>query len=120
MNRLRAATVAVACGSAQRPLPLPLLLLLKLLLTWVPVDGATSPVPKSDKKRLLFERSELQTLPDFGAGDVGTPRSGAPSSGSPSLAYFSWRSKRSRSAAGPRPGLVVWQAQQHCFIRQRT
>src|SRR5687768_15828703 len=67
---------------AQRPLQLhlhlhlqlQLLLLLKLLLTWVPVDGATSPAPKSDKKRLLFERSELQTLPDFGAGGVGSLR----------------------------------------------
>jgi len=54
----------------QLPLPLPL----TLLLTWVPVDGATSPVPKSDKKRLLFERSELQALPDFGAGGVGSLR----------------------------------------------
>ena len=72
MNRLRAATVAVAVavavavGRCRWPLP--------LLLTWIPVDGATSPVPKSDKKRLLFERSELQALPDFGAGGVGSPR----------------------------------------------
>jgi hypothetical protein len=31
-------------------LRLPLPLLLKLPLTWVPVDGATSLVPKSDKE----------------------------------------------------------------------
>jgi len=43
---------------AQRPLPLQLqlqlllllLLLLQLLLTWVPVDDATSLAPKSDKE----------------------------------------------------------------------
>nr|WP_314629795.1 hypothetical protein [uncultured Noviherbaspirillum sp.] len=34
----------------QLQLPLPLLLLLTLLLTWVPVDDATSLVPKSDKE----------------------------------------------------------------------
>ena len=50
----------------------------------------------------------------------GPRASGAPSSGSPSLAYFSWRSKRSRSAAGPRPGLVVRQAMPHCFIRRKA
>ena len=61
------------------------------------------------KKRRLSERSEFPTLPDFGASGVCSPRSGPPSSGSPSLAYFSWRRKRSRSAAGPRPGLVVRQ-----------
>ncbi len=71
------------------------------------------------KKRRLSERSEFPTLPDFGASGVCSPRSGPPSSGSPSLAYFSWRRKRSRSAAGPRPGLVVRQAKPNCFIRQR-
>ena len=70
------------------------------------------------KKRRLSERSEFPTLPDFGASGVCSPRSGPPSSGSPSLAYFSWRRKRSRSAAGPRPGLVVRQAKPSCFIRQ--
>ena len=72
------------------------------------------------KKRRLSERSEFPTLPDFGASGVGTPRSGAASPGSPSLAYFSWRRKRSRSAAGPRPGLVVRQDKLHCFTRQRV
>src|SRR4051794_34039033 len=61
------------------------------------------------KKRPLSERSEFRTLPDFGASGVGSPRSGPPSPGSPFLAYAFWRSKRGRSAAGPRPGLVVWQ-----------
>ena len=61
------------------------------------------------KKRRLSERSEFPTLPDFGASGVGTPRSGAASPGSPFLAYIFWRSKRGRSAAGPRPGLVVRQ-----------
>ena len=60
-------------------------------------------------KRPLSERSEFRTLPDFGAGGVCTPRSGAPSSGSPFLAYVFWRSKRGRSAAGPKPGLPVRQ-----------
>ena len=69
------------------------------------------------KKRRLSERSEFPTLPDFGASGVGTPRSGAASPGSPSLAYFSWRRKRSRSAAGPRPGLVVRQDKPNCFTR---
>ena len=32
------------------PLPLPLPLLLTLPLTWIPVDDATSLVPKSDKE----------------------------------------------------------------------
>ena len=32
------------------PLPLPLPLQLQLLLTWVPVEGDTSLVPKSDKE----------------------------------------------------------------------
>jgi len=32
------------------PLPLPLLLLLMRLLTWAPVEGDTSLVPKSDKE----------------------------------------------------------------------
>jgi hypothetical protein len=32
------------------PLPLMRLLTLTLLLTWIPVDGATSLVPKSDKE----------------------------------------------------------------------
>jgi hypothetical protein len=38
--------------SAQRQLPLQLQLqvLLNLSLTWIPVDGATSLVPKSDKE----------------------------------------------------------------------
>ena len=61
------------------------------------------------KKRPLSERSEFRTLPDFGASGVGSPRSGPPSPGSPFLAYVFWRSKRGRSAAGPRPGLVVRQ-----------
>ena len=69
------------------------------------------------KKRRLSERSEFPTLPDFGASDVCSPRSGPPSSGSPSLGYFSWRRKRSDSAAGPRPGLVVRQDKLHCFTR---
>jgi hypothetical protein len=70
------------------------------------------------KKRRLSERSEFPTLPDFGASGVGTPRSGAASPESPFLAYVFWRSKRGRSAAGPRPGLVVRQAQRRCFTRQ--
>ena len=45
---------------------------------------------------------------------------GPPSSGSPFLAYVMWRSKRGRSAAGPRPGLVVRQALPDCFIRQQA
>src|SRR5947207_13887990 len=61
------------------------------------------------KKRPLSERSEFRTLPDFGASGVGSPRSGPPSPGSPFLAYVFWRSKRGRSAAGPKPGLVVRQ-----------
>ena len=69
------------------------------------------------KKRRLSERSEFPTLPDFGASGVCSPRSGPPSSGSPSLGYFSWRRKRSDSAAGPTPGLVVRQARPHCFTR---
>ena len=72
------------------------------------------------KKRRLSERSEFPTLPDFGASGVGTPRSGAASPGSPFLAYIFWRSKRGRSAAGPRPGLVVRQDKLHCFTRQRV
>jgi hypothetical protein len=36
--------------SAQRQLPLPVPLILARLLTWVPVDDATSLVPKSDKE----------------------------------------------------------------------
>ena len=56
----RAATVAVAVEAA--------------FDVGVPVDGDTPPVPKSDKKRLLFERSELRTLPDFVAGGVGSLR----------------------------------------------
>jgi hypothetical protein len=43
-----------SASSAQRQLPLRLRLRLQLLLnlplTWVPVDGATSLVPKSDKE----------------------------------------------------------------------
>src|SRR3954454_19388965 len=72
------------------------------------------------KKRPLSERSEFRTLPDFGASDVGSPRSGPPSPGSPFLAYVFWRSKRGRSAAGPRPGLVVRQEKLHCFIRRNA
>src|SRR3954453_2729031 len=64
---------------------------------------------KRIKKRPLSERSEFRTLPVSGAGDAGSPRSGPPSPGSPFLAYVFWRSKRGRSAAGPRPGLVVRQ-----------
>jgi hypothetical protein len=48
MRHFRAATVAVALSPAQRQLPLQLQL--PLLLTWVPVDGDTSLVPKSDKE----------------------------------------------------------------------
>src|SRR5450830_1133158 len=61
---------------------------------------------KRKKKRRLSERSEFPTLPVSGAGGACTPRSGAPSSGSPFLAYFFWRSKRSRSAAGTNSRLV--------------
>jgi hypothetical protein len=34
---------------------------------------AVTPVPKSDKKAALSERSEFGGLPDFGAGGAGTP-----------------------------------------------
>src|SRR6478672_8797270 len=61
---------------------------------------------KRIKKRPLSERSEFRTLPVSGAGGACSPRAARTAIvGSPSLAYFSWRSKRSRSAAGPRPGL---------------
>ena len=56
----RAATVAVVVSSAQRQLPLqlpaqrqlplPLPLPLPLSLTWAPVEGDTSLVPKSDEE----------------------------------------------------------------------
>jgi hypothetical protein len=65
-RHFHAATVAVALSPAQRQLPLlltlplplpshltlllPLPLHLTLLLTWIPVDDATSLVPKSDKE----------------------------------------------------------------------
>ena len=64
---------------------------------------------KRIKKRPLSERSEFRTLPVSGAGGACSPRKRTAIVGSPSLAYFSWRSKRSRSAAGPRPGLPVRQ-----------
>src|SRR6476660_3090597 len=61
---------------------------------------------KRIEKRPLSERSEFRTLPVSGAGGACSPRAARTAIvGSPSLAYFSWRSKRSRSAAGPRPGL---------------
>jgi hypothetical protein len=47
-HHFRAATVAVELSAAQRQLPLPLFL--TRLLTWIPVDDATSLVPKSDKE----------------------------------------------------------------------
>jgi hypothetical protein len=54
MNGQRIFMLACArsASSAQRqlPLPLPWQLLLTRFLTWIPVDGATSLVPKSDKE----------------------------------------------------------------------
>src|SRR5450830_21260 len=70
---------------------------------------------KRKKKRRLSERSEFPTLPVSGAGGACTPRSGAPSSGSPFLAYFFWRSKRSRSVAGTNSRLVPTTVQSQRF-----
>ena len=44
---------------------------------------------------------------------------GPPSSGSPFLAYFFWRSKRSRSAAGTNPRLVPTTVQPQCVTRHQ-
>ena len=76
-------------------------------------------MPKSDKKRRLSERSEFRRFPiSVLAACAVRAQRGPPSSGSPSFAYFAWRSKKSRSAAGPNPGYPVRQGRLPCFTRQ--
>jgi hypothetical protein len=75
-------------------------------------DAAADATPKSDQKRNMSERSELVSLPDFGAAAAGTRRAAA--SRSLFFAYFLWRDKESKWQPG-HPRLVTTKLQRNRF-----
>ena len=72
-----------------------------------PIEAGLSSAAARGSGRALSERSEFSPTP-LDASSA-RHREAALTLGSPSFAYFSWRSKKSESPAGARPGLAAHQ-----------
>ena len=70
-----------------------------------PIEAGLSSAAARGSGRALSERSEFSPTP-LDASSA-RHREAALTLGSPSFAYFSWRSKKSESPAGARPGLLA-------------
>ncbi len=70
-----------------------------------PIEAGLSSTAASGSARALSERSEFSPTP-LDASSA-RHREAALTLGSPSFAYFSWRSKKSESPAGARPGFAA-------------